>query len=305
MTNSPLFLLRQRKTYQLLKWYVKVAVRRLPKVSKFNIDQKPIVLIHQMGKVGSLSIYHSLKADYCHQFDIYHTHFLNALYALESDTQRRDHDWQIYRQNQGSGLLPSDFYDITRIHNQLLVKTKQPLKIITMVRDPISRNISAYFQNLHWIWGMSNAYQEKSIPELAEGFWSQANHDFPLEWLDREIQDVVGLDVYAQPFPHDSAIQKLTDGNHNLLIIHTNASDQVKNQALQQFLEIEHFEVKRLHVSEKKEYGAVYKKFLSEVKIPEWYIDKMFNSRFARHFFSEEERQKRMEYWRKHPRSNM
>lgn len=285
-----------------MKQYVKIAIRRLPRIAGLDISQKPILLIHQMGKVGSMSIYDSLKADYFQQFDIYHTHFLNPLYALASDTQRRDKDWQLYSQNPDNGWLPSDYYDVTRIHSQLLVKPKQPLNIITMVRDPISRNISAYFQNLHWIWGMPDAYQQKSIQELAEGFWSQANHEFPLEWLDREIRDVVGIDVYAKPFPHELGIQQLTKASYNLLIIHVNASDQVKNQSIQQFLGIEHFKIKRLHISEKKAYGSAYKKFLREVKIPEWYLDKMFNSRFARHFFSEEERQHRIDYWRRHPR---
>lgn len=302
MTSIPFSILRQRREYQLLKQYIKITFRRLPRISGFNIFRKPIVLIHQMGKVGSLSIYRSLQARYSHLFDLYHTHFLNPSYALESDRQRRDTDWQVYGQRQNNDWLPNDYYDITRVHNRLLVKSQHPLNIITMVRDPISRNISAYFQNLHWVWGMPDAYQQKSLHELAEGFWAQVNHDFPLEWLDREIQDVVGLDVYAHKFPHDVGVQHLSDGAHNLLIMHMRTPDQLKEQSVQQLLGIEHFKITRSHVSEKKPYGSVYKKFLREVEIPEWYVDKMLNSRFARHFFSEDERQKRIEYWLSHPR---
>ncbi|MFK7983846.1 MAG: putative capsular polysaccharide synthesis family protein [Saprospiraceae bacterium] len=71
---------------------------------------------------------------------------------------------------------------------------------------------------------------------------------------------------------------------------------------MQQFLGIEPFKVVQSHVSDEKPYGVVYKKFLQEVKIPEWYVDKMFNSRFAQHFFSKNERQEKMAYWLSHPR---
>ena len=303
MINRLLSTVRQQRAYYFSKQYIKVALRRLPSLSGFDIVRKPIVLIHQMGKVGSLSIYHSLQAAQSHQFDIYHTHFLNPRYALASDTQRRDTGWQIYKQSQNKNWLPIDYYDITRIHNQLLVKSQHPLNIITMVRDPISRNISAYFQNLHWIWGIPDAHQQKSLHELAQGFWAQANHDFPIDWLDQEIGNVVGLDVYAHPFPHDVGVQHLRTGVHNVLIMHMRASDQIKEHAVQQFLGIEHFRMTRSHVSQNKPYGSVYKKFLSEVEMPEWYVYKMLNSRFARHFFSEDERQKRIAYWLSHPRT--
>lgn len=72
MSNSLFSLLPQWKKYLLLKQYIKILSRRLPRISNFNIYQKPVLLIHQMGKVGSTSIYQSIRTDFFHQFDIYH-----------------------------------------------------------------------------------------------------------------------------------------------------------------------------------------------------------------------------------------
>ncbi|MFK7983845.1 MAG: putative capsular polysaccharide synthesis family protein [Saprospiraceae bacterium] len=220
------------KTYSLLKLYLKTKLRRLPLLSNFKITCKPIVLIHQMGKVGSLSIYHSLQAEYTQLFDIYHTHFLNPNYALASDTLRQENNWQCYIQGKDHNGHAIGYYGKTLIHNRLLVKSQYPLNIITMVRDPISRNISAFFQNLHWIFGTSNAYQQKKLAELAQVFWEQADHDFPLDWFDQEIRKVIGLDVYKHKFPHDKGVQQLSAGNHNLLIINTKASNKATRQKL-------------------------------------------------------------------------
>jgi len=276
---------------QNIELYARIALRRFPRVSGFKISRKPIVLVYQMGKVGSTSIYRSLQAKYFRRFELHHTHFLNADYALELEMERQRYGWQ-----------PFAVYDKTRILSRVLVKPKYPLNIITMVRDPISRNISAYFNNLHLVWGVSDAYEQKTLDELAQGFWERETHALPIEWLDREFRDILGMDVYAHPFPHDAGVQHLQHKNHNFLIMRLDLADEIKEKSVRQFLGIDHFEITRANTAEAKAYASAYKRFLHEVEIPEWYIDQMLNSQFARHFFSEDERQQRMAYWRRCPR---
>jgi hypothetical protein len=48
-----------------------------------------------------------------------------------------------------------------------------------------------------------------------------------------------------------------------------------------------------------------YKDYLSEVIFPELFIVKMMNSKFALHFFDEDERQKRMPYWLSQPQTQV
>jgi len=283
--------LTKTKFIQNLKLYTQIRWRRLPRFSNFKISKKPIVLVYQMGKVGSTSIYRALKAEYSNRFELYHTHFLNTNYALELEKQREQYGWQ-----------PFWVYDQTRMLYQALVERGHPLNIITLVRDPISRNISAYFNNLHLIWGIPDAYEKKSLDELVAGFWERETHELPIEWIDREFREILGVDIYAHPFPHDRGVQFLQSDNRNFLIMQLGLSDEIKGESVCKFLGIDHLKMVRANTAEAKAYAAIYKKFLHEVEIPEWYVEKMFNSQFARHFFSEQERQARMEYWRKHPR---
>jgi len=283
--------LTKTKFIQNLRNYAQIRWRRLPRLAGLKVSKKPIVLVYQMGKVGSTSIYRALKAAYAHRFELYHTHFLNANYALALEEQRQQYGWQ-----------PFWVYDKTRMLHQAVVEPNHPLNIITLVRDPISRNISAYFNNLHLVWGIPDAYEQKSLDELAAGFWERETHELPVEWIDREFGDVLGVDIYDHPFPHERGMQIFQSGNHNFLIMQLGLSDKLKEESVCKFLGIDHLKMVRANTADAKAYASTYKRFLHEVEIPEWYVEKMFNSQFACHFFSEQERQIRMAYWLKHPR---
>lgn len=99
--------------------------------------EKQTVLIYQMGKVGSSSIYQSLAQS--DDFKPYHIHTLNQITIQK-----------IKERSKLKGLkIEQHIYDSEHILGKFFEQTPQDkLKIITLVREPISRNIAAYFQNL-------------------------------------------------------------------------------------------------------------------------------------------------------------
>ena len=84
-----------------------------------------------MGKVGSKTIEHACKRLDC--FDVSHTHALSPMIVEEWG---RQHD----------GLKPH-MWNSPRMHREVL-EPGRPFKLITATRDPLARNVSAFFQNL-------------------------------------------------------------------------------------------------------------------------------------------------------------
>lgn len=103
---------------------------------RFKISHNP-VFIYQMGKVGSSSVYKTLKAEGLRQ-QIFFVHFLsNDLYSYK--------DFLI-----NAGMNPVSYHIELGIALRRTILSRRDnlrYKIISMVRDPIARQISDIFQN--------------------------------------------------------------------------------------------------------------------------------------------------------------
>ena len=90
-----------------------------------------VCLVHQMGKVGSSSVYYSLKDKL--DMPVYHTHFFSVQGIQNAKAFFRD----------ANAAVP---YNI--LFSQVLRRLLPIMHptIITLVRDPIAREISGYFQ---------------------------------------------------------------------------------------------------------------------------------------------------------------
>ena len=91
------------------------------------------------------------------------------------------------------------------IRHSLMVKEElldkgRPVRVITAVRDPVARNISAYFNNLT-LSTLKREFNEEELQAMMDQFLDKYSHDIPLVWFDKEMRDVLGLDVYHYPFP--------------------------------------------------------------------------------------------------------
>lgn len=90
-----------------------------------------------MGKVGSSSIYQSLARS--KNFKPYHIHTLNEITIQKIKERSKSKGLKIEQHIKDSEYILQNYFSRTQ---------KEKIKIITLVREPISRNIAAYFQNL-------------------------------------------------------------------------------------------------------------------------------------------------------------
>lgn len=249
------------------------------------------ILIFQMGKVGSSSIKESLRARLGSSVPLYQVHALMDLDAMEQKARRSD------------GYTPDPPDEIAWYrHVERFVKASGNKKflLVSMVRDPVARNISAYFQDLHKFLPDAlerHARSQLRIADLCADFFQRMDHAYCLEWFDRQMLPFSQIDVYAAPFPKHVGYQIYTRGNFKLLVLRVQDLDAQIAAAMQEFFNIPNFKLVSTNRSAAKPYAALYREFLAEIIVPSAYLDAMYHSKFARHFFSSQELSAWRTFW--------
>ena len=229
-----------------------------------KLNKATPVFIYQMGKVASSSIHHSLLKQY--PGAVAHAHHIGS-------------------DNWASKLFYNWF------------KKGNPIKIISPVRDPIGRNISGFFQLLDDYTGTAFKDSKLSINELLELFINKYTHDRPLTWFDDNIKQNFGIDIYKSPFPANG-IATYSSKNVDLLIFRIDLDDSLKEKSIQEFLDFPSFKLNNRNVSTNKEYYDLYKKFTNSIKLPDDYLQKMKNSQYFNHFYTDDEIDKIISRWK-------
>jgi hypothetical protein len=239
-----------------------------------------------MGKVASSSVYSSLKAK--KGLNVFHVHRLNPqnIAKVREDFLRRG----LRPQNENKGLF---------LYEQLIMKPELDKRIITLVREPISRNISAFFQNLPFATCMTKSRPDGDVHELIFDFLQNYDHDVPLSWFDVELFATTGIDVYRYDFDKNQGYQYIWADSYRILIMRHDLDDRIKEKCIVDFLNLESFQLSRSNESASKKYSDTYANFLNSVKIPQEYAQRMLDSKYARHFYTPEERVAIFKKWTK------
>ncbi|MFX0092698.1 MAG: putative capsular polysaccharide synthesis family protein [Candidatus Hodarchaeota archaeon] len=171
-------------------------------------------------------------------------------------------------------------------------------KIITAVREPVARNISAFFQNQVQYKHMG----KMTLKNLLDLFLAENWNYNVLNWFDRELKQVFGIDVYSEPFPTTKGykIYKVKD-QPDLLLLRLENLDNCAQAAFQEFLNIEQFTLAPENIARNKFYYPIYRKFTTSKILPRAYIEKMYTSRLAKHFYTEDELNTFRKKWLKEP----
>lgn len=266
------------------------------------------LIVFQMGKVGSQSIYRSLEGLGL-DMPLYHSHLLTKARIKETEHKRK----KFFRTDRYSYLKRPWLNEFLRhqVDNGLLNGHKW--KIVTLTREPLVRNISTFFENLDVkLLDSGDEYAIKSdyydidtvvraddIQTLTDLFFDRINHDSPLVFFDRELKGVFGVDVYASEFPREKGYKIYEDTIADVLLIRLENLNDCVGEAFKEFLDIDNFTVIKTNVAADKVYAALYQEFRSRVALPDSYIDKFYNSKYMRHFYSETEIKKFGENWRR------
>jgi len=169
-------------------------------------------------------------------------------------------------------------------------------KVVTLVRDPVARNISAFMGllDLQMHYGLQEKLQvrciESVLAELRQLFLEEySDHDLPLTFFDSEVKSVFGIDVFSTPFPKSKGYTIYEGENADVLLLRLEDLDGCAREAFQEFLEVEGMKITKSNTAAEKDYATVYPRFLRSLKLPNSYLKKMYNSKYATHFYTKEE----------------
>jgi len=256
----------------------------------FKVLGRELLFIYQMGSVGSRTILNSLRASGFNGL-IYHNHFLtedglNSLQELEKEAYG---DWSKYPANIKRHILQSRFV-MRQIREGYL--TGRKLKVITLVREPVARNISRFFQDYKFrLRDFRYEHDDKnvSLREIVKYFFEHFPHEATLNWFDRELNSVLGVDVFASQFPRSKAYKIYKGKLADVLLLKTECLDECSQNAFKEFLNIEKFNLSSINKASEKEYSNLYREFKDSIVFPDNYMDRMYNSKYSQHFYSQVE----------------
>ena len=257
-----------------------------------------------MGKVGSTAIVNSLSNL---SSDIYHVHSLVP--AKLNKTCRVLMDKKLG--------IPHHVKQSMHLIDHVLHRDS-PIKIITPIRNPLERNMSAFFQELSteviiddslrkglaissWIkvigfLPIPNEWKNyiiqhtsfrtlhKNLACLIEHFKSSYRHRIPLDWMDDELKQALHIDVYDHDFG-EAGFQIYRNKNVELLILRSELSNTIKTQVIEQFLNKKIQPIKSDHLSNKKLYGKAFDSFKSQIEFDEDFLKVFRDSKYFNHFY--------------------
>lgn len=242
---------------------------------RYFIQHKTPIIVVQMGKVGSKSVVHSLEL---HRELVYHAHSLNAGFLRQ-------------RVKELEPIHARGLYRWIWMHDHIIQRRNAKVKYITLVRDPNAINVAGFFENLDRFTGVPHAYRHFTLEELFEKFEEMDRHesDYELGWFDRSIKVVPGIDVFEHPFDREAGYGRIQQGQADLLILKTELPDSAKEQYLADFLELPDFKLVNTNIGDEKAYADVYKQFKAQIIIPEHILERRANSKYMRHFYTNNE----------------
>ncbi len=245
------------------------------------------LLIYQMGKVGSTTLLDTLRP-ILPQTQIYHLHVL-------SDAGIRQED-QNYYGGQPTLFSKSHLPTTKHLFESKFIRKQRArgmagIKIITLCRDPIGREVSAFFQgNLPDAGFRARLGDPARVPGVVEDFWKGNEFAFALNWFDRELKAVFGFDVYGQAFPHEQGYGIYEQDGVGILVIKLEALNVCFQPALREFLGVDVPALKPANVTTAKGYQELQTAFLHALTFSPEFLDEMYTSKYATHFYTEAER---------------
>ncbi len=274
--NSFLKVLFPKSILKKIKGQLK-ALKHYPLSAK-----RPYIVVYSMGKVGSSTVYATLKKHFL-STDVDHVHFLSDSYLKEklpgsNHTHHIDHGFEV------------------RDKINAAIKAGRPVKLISIVREPIKREISNFFQNsFDFIQGELSDYSNEA---LFLEFEKKVNFNYILNWFDEEFKPFTTIDIYTQPFDHDKGFTVIRDANFEVLLLRLEDLNRIFSKAFETFLEKKITSLEMANESQKKKGVADSLRFIkNKFRLQKEMVDTVYASKYMTHFYRDDEIEHFEEKW--------
>src|SRR5689334_13265990 len=253
---------------------------RTPPDAVGRVQRVPVV--YTMGKVASSSVTEAIRRNGRQVYDIH---------SLRADKLRARAQSYLDR-----GAFPTAWVCEAMAWRDSLLAHPRLCFYITLVREPIGRNLSAFFQNLE-----TNAGPDalsKSPEELLDIFINSYPHTYVHRWFDLEFHGELGIDVYSEHFEPAARFARLSAAP--ALVFRVDCDDATKGHQISKALGFT-VEVGRSNDGSVKAYADKYAEFKRSARFPDDFLDHAYGTKYSKHFWSEDELAAYRKVWSNRP----
>lgn len=235
-------------------------------------------LVYQMSKVGSTSVYESLRNAGASPL---HVHSIAGFHGYSTSDYLRDH-----------GVAPTiDFY-VGKLLYPYLRWTSHRVKVISLVRDPIARYLSMLF---HWnehSAGSSDVVTS-DVEESRCALREKLSRPSTLEegmftWFDREIKTTLHVDVMNEPFDRELGAGVFKGPRADVLVVKLECLSDLLSTVVSDFVGAPLEEV-QANVGRRRARGDDYEHVKRTLQLPEDVVHRIYDHHWVRHFYSDAE----------------
>ena len=248
----------------------------------FSNPGAPPVLIYQMGKVGSSTVYRSLLAASLPN-SIFHLHCLSDDLITQRSNLKK------------AGVYPPPYhiYLGEATQKQLNEHPDFPIKIISLVRDPIALKIFDIFQNpsfteesIQTDTGLIDS--QKASKYINNTLSNSQGFPYIYEWFNKELKTVFDIDVFAQPFPLEAGYAVYSKANVEVLLIRLEDLSEKGPKAISDFLKLENpLDLKRNNSRDNSKDKDAYHEVHKSISLSLSTCKQIYSSDFVKHFYNE------------------
>ena len=246
------------------------------------------IMVLQPGKVGSTTLCNQLSD--C-KISTIHQHSLNYSRTFSLDMEK---EWK---------EAFDKYFSTDR-------------RIITMVREPIARDYSAFWQafssDVMHAWRMPetfNDYQrmydwfldlitngtDYTINYLKTSFPQTWRNEF--SWFDEEIKQYLGIDIFEYPFDREKGYSIIKRGKVSIFLFKLEYMSKIQEE-LSDFIGLKKLSDNNANEAALKDYSLAYTEFKKMVKIPRDYVKNYYeNNSKMDHFYTENEKKSFLSKW--------
>lgn len=237
----------------------------------------PAILVYQSGKVGSGTIYNTLSRE---GVDAIHIHNICFFYGADTEIAVLEEASAFFKKHIRA----------------------EGCKIITLVRDPIARGLSAFMQGFrnnmyishHFDSGCSLA--AKAFEIIMGNLYNNAE----FTWFDLELKEATGIDIYQYPFDKEKGYAWIKEGNIEVLALTLEKLNE-NVEVLGEFVGKPGIKLQSSNVGDEKQYKYIYEGLKKDIRLPAEVIESQYkNNPLLDHFYTKEEKERFLQKWSWH-----
>ncbi|MBX2810208.1 MAG: sulfotransferase family 2 domain-containing protein [Myxococcales bacterium] len=241
----------------------------------------PPVVIFQVGKVGSTTVKRSLMESGIAN-PVYHVHFLSRQGLSRARSAYLEAGMCVDGHvHQGERLRRLQSFGFARMSRW---------KLITLVRDPVSRTISSFFQNFRRLYPCQAPTTNEILARLHGIFEDEAYGQKEMDqWFEMELKPGFDIDILSKKFDRTRKFNFYEGPGADLVVLRMedlrDSLTPAINTLLGRNVDVRLVEANK---AEDKSYATQYSDVKSKLRFPEETLKKLYGSPLIEHFYSEE-----------------